>query len=295
MKVVKSILPNDGIVTIPRIHLFDEAAHVIIMEHCGEGILTLKQLMLQDPPPISIARDIGKGLGEFLGHLHTWGLDPDASNHAYFDTNQQGKTMSGFVTYGRLVSTLTGKDKLPALTDPSIEVPQSKIDIISGIATKTIDAVNTSHQTLTMGDFWPGNILVRLSAPSGESDLRSLERIYVLDWELSKPGLAGLDIGQFTAEMHLLRRFSPASDESVSTALSSFFKSYQASFPAVDEELARIAVVHVGAHLVAWTPRVPWGGKERTRQVVLEGVDCLVNGCQETRHWLEKSIVGPLL
>lgn len=292
MKAVKSILSDDAIATIPRIHLFDEAVHLIIMDDCGKSTLTLKQLMLQDPPPISIAHDIGKGLGEFLGRLHTWGVDPDASNHAYFDTNEQGKMVTGFVTYGRLVSTLSGKDNLSALTDPDLQIPQSKIDIISGIATKRINAVNTFHQTLTMGDFWPGNILVRLGE---ENDHRSLERIYVLDWELSKPGIAGLDVGQFTAEMHLLRRFSPAQDESVSAALSSFLKSYRASFSVVDEELARVAAVHVGAHLVTWTPRVPWGGKELTRQVVLEGTDYIVNGYQGTREWLEKSIVEPLL
>jgi len=147
--------------------------------------------------------------------------------------------------------------------------------------------------TLTMGDFWTGNIIVCLGDTNNDSQL-SLERVYVLDWELAKPGLAGLDVGQFCAEMHLLRRFSPLCDESVTTTLNAFFEAYRNEFE-VGVEIVKDAAVHVGAHLVAWTPRVPWGGKERTRDVVNEGVEYLVEGYTGTREWLGGSIVGPLL
>lgn len=91
MKSVKAILPSDAVVTVPTIHHFDDVAHVVIMDDCGIGALTLKQLMLENPPSLSVASTIGAGLGEFLGRLHKWGRDPQASNHAFFDTNQQGK------------------------------------------------------------------------------------------------------------------------------------------------------------------------------------------------------------
>jgi thiamine kinase-like enzyme len=161
------------------------------------------------------------------------------------------------------------------------------------LSSDKIHAINTSHQTLTMGDFWTGNIIVCLGDTNNDSQL-SLERVYVLDWELAKPGLAGLDVGQFCAEMHLLRRFSPLCDESVTTTLNAFFEAYRNEFE-VGVEIVKDAAVHVGAHLVAWTPRVPWGGKERTRDVVNEGVEYLVEGYTGTREWLGGSIVGPLL
>jgi len=247
MKSVRAILPADAVVTVPTIHYFDDVAHVVIMDDCGVGAVTLKQLMLENPPPVSVAKALGAGLGEFLGRLHVWGRDPQTSNHASFDQNQQGRTISGYIIYGRLVSTLTDKDNIPALSDPPLDIAQSKLDTISALSSEKIHAINTSHQTLTMGDFWPGNIMVSLN-PAGDS----LERAYVLDWEVSKPGVAGLDIGQFCAEILLLRRFSPACDTSVTTVLDAFLKTYRDA-AAVDVDVAKDAMVHVGAHLVAWT------------------------------------------
>jgi 5-methylthioribose kinase len=92
--------------------------------------------------------------------------------------------------------------------------------------------------------------------------------------------------------MHLLRRFSPASDKSVTTALNAFLQSYRDGFE-VDMEIAKDAVMHVGAHLVVWTPRVPWGDKQHTREVVNEGVEYLLGGYAAIHEWLGESLVGP--
>ncbi|KIM86901.1 hypothetical protein PILCRDRAFT_4159 [Piloderma croceum F 1598] len=45
-----SILPGDVVATVPTIHYFDDVAHVVIMDDCGAGVLTLKQLMIENPP-----------------------------------------------------------------------------------------------------------------------------------------------------------------------------------------------------------------------------------------------------
>lgn len=137
-----------------------------------------------------------------------------------------------------------------------------------------------------MGDFWPGNILV---TPTGDGG-----QIHILDWELAKPGLPGLDIGQFCAEMHLLRRFHPECADSASRTITTFLKAYGRAHTA-DTQLARTALVHWGAHLVAWTPRVPWGSKERTRDVVEEGAELLVEGYTGKEDWLKTSFIGPLV
>jgi 5-methylthioribose kinase len=108
MRFARATSSSNSLVTIPAIHHFDDIAHVVIMDDCGTGSLTLKQLMLTNPLSLSMANAVGKGLGEFLGRLHTRGLDTQASNHEFFDKNQQSKMMSGFVTYGQLMPTLTG-------------------------------------------------------------------------------------------------------------------------------------------------------------------------------------------
>ena len=140
--------------------------------------------------------------------------------------------MTGIITYCRPISTLTGKDTLLSFPNP-FQIPQSKISIISTIASNKITAIDSlsHHQTFTVGDYRPGNILARFSSTGGD-----LVRIYVLDWELSKLCLARLDVGQFTAETYLLHRFNPSS--SASTLLTYFLKSYHLS-ASPSEELAR--------------------------------------------------------
>ncbi|KAK0481571.1 hypothetical protein IW261DRAFT_1471342 [Armillaria novae-zelandiae] len=84
-----------------------------------------------------------------------------------------------------------------------------------------------------MGDFWPGNILVSLDENPRISDL-----------------------GQFCAELRLLGHFHPASAPATHDMTYSFLKAYS---PSKDISLARYVITHMGAHLVAWTPRIPWG------------------------------------
>ena len=120
----------------------------------------------------------------------------------------------------------------PVYPHPLPNLPIQNLHI-STIASNKITAIDSlsHHQTFTVGDYRPGNILAKFGSTGGD-----LERIYVLDWELSKLGLVGLDLGQFTARMHLLHRFNPSS--SASTLLTSFLKSYHLS-ASPSEELAR--------------------------------------------------------
>lgn len=140
-----------------------------------------------------------------------------------------------------------------------------------------------------MGDFWPGNIMVALDP----SDVNQLKRIYVLDWELAKTGLPGADIGQFCAEIHLLRRFEPITKASASWILSTFLKAYS-RVGKPDVQVCRHAMVHWGVHLAVWTPRIPWGGKTATRDAVEEGVGFLVGASSADEDWLRASDVGAL-
>ena len=264
-------LPKDSLVTVPAVHLFDDVANVIIMDDCGEGVKTLKQLMIDDPSSTDIARQIGAGLGDFLARFHSLGsADQDALD--YFDKNHQAKEISAWATYGRLIPTLKGENAPLSMKDPVLDIPSHDLDAIAQIATQTSSEVMTLKETLVMGDFWPGNILVVWT-----SDHSAVQKIYVLDWELVKPGIAALDLGQFLAEMHLLRRFRPHSAEASSAVASAFLETYKNVRGAGLDDLAKRAWVHVGAHLVAWTPRNDWGPKEMTRDVVMEGVGYLLS------------------
>lgn len=138
-----------------------------------------------------------------------------------------------------------------------------------------------------MGDFWPGNMMVSVEGGN-------LRNIYILDWELAKPGLPGVEIGQFCAEMHLLRRFDPFARAPASRILETFFEAYT-HYGKPDIQVVRDALVHLGSHLVVLTPRIPWGDKPSTRKVIQEGVRLLVGASSRDEDWLRDSIVGALV
>ncbi|OCH87464.1 hypothetical protein OBBRIDRAFT_796172 [Obba rivulosa] len=290
LRRVKEWLPQDSVVTVPQVHSFDEDANVIIMDDCGEDAVTLKQLLLTASPQPLLAKEIGMSLGAFIGSFHSRGSGDDACL-TFFDKYEMGKSMSAFITYGRLVSTLT-EGKLPALSDPPLDIPQDQLDRVAIIAKDTTHAMLTTRETLVMGDFWPGNMLVKLR-PGDDGEAR-LERIWVVDWEVAKPGLAGVEIGQICAELALVQRFSSEGREASKHILTALLRAYR-DVRTVGLDVARTALVHVGAHFVAWTPRVQWGDKETVREVVREGVEYLVNAPEAEEEYVRGSLLGELL
>jgi hypothetical protein len=134
MTRVKAWLPFDSIVTVPKVYKFDEENHVIIIKDCGEDTLTLKELLSQVKVSPDLADEIGMSIGRFLGLLHDWGRKNPDDILGMFEGNEQAKKMSAWVTYGRVVSTLQGKEGLPALSDPPINVSEQDLEIIGKVA-----------------------------------------------------------------------------------------------------------------------------------------------------------------
>ncbi|KAJ7762411.1 kinase-like domain-containing protein [Mycena maculata] len=283
-------LPADSPVRVPTVHLFDEENHILIMDDCGPAAATLKTLMLAGRITPVLADEIGSALGAFLSALHAWSTQPEnRAGVALFDGNTQAKGMSAWATYGRLVSTLSGADGLPKLV--GLQVSDEDMAVVSQIATemsRAMNAAETASSPLVMGDFWPGNIMVNLDADG------TLQRIDVLDWELVKPGLAGLDIGQFCGEMHQTRKCYPQYAEAATRTVEALLATY-ARGSGGDAAIAKDALVHCGVHLVVWTPRTPWADEERTKEVVREGLGFLVGGFVGTADALKTSWVAPLV
>lgn len=148
LKRVTTWLPADSVVTVPKVHFFDQDMHIIIMDDCGSDAIMLKQLMQENKVSPVLAEMIGTSLGQFLGTLHKWGKD--ASLLQFFDANEQAKKMSAWVTYGRLVSTLSGKDNLPALNEPPLAVPEEKLSIISKLADETSREMTSKPDTASL-------------------------------------------------------------------------------------------------------------------------------------------------
>jgi 5-methylthioribose kinase len=279
LRQVRSWNAADAVVTVPDVHYYDKGANVIIMDDCGEDAVNLKMLI-----QIALASAIGNALGEFLGQLHTRGREIGSSLTSSKD-NRQAREVYAMANYGRLIPTVTGT----ALINPPLDIPSANLDVLRDLATETAKIIETSRETFTMGDFWPGNIMISLGKDMDGSP--RLERIYVVDWELARLGSPAFDLGQFFAEMNLLRRFHTKCVAETSAVIQAFLATYR-RVAAVDNAFARLVLVHIGAHLVCWTPRIPWGDKGRTKQVVAEGLGYLLQGYSGS---LDHSPVAPLL
>lgn len=126
-------------------------------------------------------------------------------------------------------------------------------------------------------------------------DQGQLKNIMVVDWEMARIGLPGMEVGQFAAEIFFCGRFHPdVCTETSKAVLESFFSLYASNFT-VTEELARRALVHFGTHLAVIGPTVGWGEKNISREVALEGAKAIVEAHGANMEELKKSFVGGLL
>ena len=135
--------PN-SIATVPKVHLFDESSHVIIMDDSGVDSINLKTFMQQGKATLPMAEQIGSAIGEFIGGMHKWGRGNAEVLNAVRG-NQQAKAMSTWAYYGRLVSTLKGLDAegvlIPKLSSPSLEIGRSDMEVVEKVAEETTKAM----------------------------------------------------------------------------------------------------------------------------------------------------------
>ena len=119
---------SDSIVTAPAVYLLDEESHALIIEDTGPDTRTLKEILIDETLPRPLLEDIGTALGRFIGNVHGWNERPDV-DLSLFANYQVGRSLS--VTYGRVVSTLTGKDDIPYLDSPCLDIPEKKLSNIT--------------------------------------------------------------------------------------------------------------------------------------------------------------------
>ncbi|KAJ8084631.1 hypothetical protein PM082_003405 [Marasmius tenuissimus] len=274
LKHVHALTPAGSLVTAPRVSHFDDKENVIIMDDCGANSITLKQFMVDGRCTPALAEKIGDALGKFLGGLHhTWGKKGVSGPLEVLKGHDQAKQISAWAVYGRIVGTVTGEDPHSSVASNPPEVGEDDLKELQQISKETYDAMMSAETEFVMGDFWTGNILLDLA--EGDTDVN---HIFVVDWEAANPGLQGRDVGQFCAEVDLVRRFHPSNSSASSNMIASFYRAYSSLHEPKDAGLYRTAIVQWGAHLVAWTPRVAWGSPEETRKVVQDGVGIMLDG-----------------
>ena len=137
-----------------------------------------------------------------------------------------------------------------------------------------------------MGDLWHGNILV---------DAHQLPlHFYILDWELTRTGLPGSEIGLFCANLELFLRGNQPISGPVSVIIQGFIDAYS-RISNQDACLGQDALAHWGIINVFWAPRDPplAGDRELVHELVREGVQFTVQS--RDKDFLAQSPVSGLL
>ena len=298
LRGVRAWLPPDASVTVPAVHHFDPAMHAVIMDDAGLSTAPLKAALLAGHIPASRAAALGTALGQFLRALHTWGRSTEAGRRLRdaLGANVFARDIYALVTYGRLGATLRtpgaaagAEEPLPALGDEPLGVPEETLRIVEALAERRGAQVrDVRGETLVMGDFWPGNVLVGVGEASKEES-----QTLVVDWEIARPGLPGVDVGQFCAELATLLCLHPEGADAAGEVLKNFVHVYFAGDVGPEAaETRRVALGHFGVHLAVWTPRAEWTAEvQAKRALVMHGVKCLVEGADPDRIWTDEELV----
>ena len=276
---VRTLLPENALVTVPRLFHYDSVEHALIMEDSGPRSRTLKAHLL-DPTTVITPDDaarLGTAIGYFLSVLHIEG-STDRELMDCVATNEEGKRLCALLSYDEL----DGKLRDMGAAGPS----EQELEEIRQLSEETSKMMMEADTVFTMGDFWTGNMIVRTD------DSGRIIKAFVVDWEVCKPGLPYLDFGQFLAEMHCLRFFYPHSTDNVNNVLQAYSTEYRRRF-AVDDNYVRRALGHVGSHLIAWTRFVPdWKPEERVVEARQAGAQYLLKCARGETGWLRESIIG---
>ncbi|KAH9965132.1 kinase-like domain-containing protein [Lactifluus volemus] len=299
-RVRTSLSSDTHRVTVPAVHLFDATARAIIMDDAGAHAVPLKAALLAGHSTVAAAAAaIGTRLGKFLRALHDQGR-ADRSLPGAFEGWTFAREVAAFITYGRLGDTLRtpGHDDqlVSVLGDEPLGVSEDTLRVVEALAELRMAQIRRElcdDDTLVMGDFWPGNILV-CDSEDKENSAVDGGRLMVVDWEIARPGLAGMDVGQFCAELATVRQLRPERAEAAGEILKHFVRAYFAGEVGSSEveETRRVALGQFGVHLAVWTPRTGWNaGVEATRKVVLNGVERLVQGADAQRIWTDEELV----
>lgn len=275
MDKMQELLPPNSLARVPKIYLHDEANNIIIMEDAGVNAVNLKELLRRScPPSMETGAAIGWALGEFIAKVHVWGKSDQGQEFLdVLDGHPQARGICAWATYGRLVDTIVGKsesESIPLIHDPPLEVTSEELEKISKFAEGGVEEIRSSRETMTMGDFWPGNVLVDVD--QGADGSEKLLKLLVVDWELARPGVAAFDVGQFQAEIVTVRHFNPVCGPASEALDAAFLDGYLSIEPGLDKQKA---AQHLATHLVIWTARVGWEPAEKTRELVEHGLSSI--------------------
>ncbi|KAF2128403.1 kinase-like protein [Dothidotthia symphoricarpi CBS 119687] len=263
-------LPNST-VHVVRLLKYDKGEKLLAIEDGGDQ--NLKDAYTNSNLDVpGIARE----LGQWLAALHICSRETSLALSSH-ETNVRGNNPVGLSIYRHSYSNLhTALKKYGYDTKLAERINEDFGSLIA-----------TDDECICHGDFWPGNVLVRLNdIPDGKpADLT------IVDWEMVRRGTSATDVGQFAAEAFLLDRFRGGRGLRPAF-LRAYIMARESDGMQIGKTWVKRMVVHWAVHVAFWPTRVEWTDEESTRKLVDLGVavlDDVLDG-----EW-EKVMKSPLL
>jgi len=282
-KLALQNIPSTDIIKVPRLYFEDEPQHVLIMEDAGSDVATLKNLLLQ---PVNqndgvLLALVGKYLGEWLAHLHSWGTSPENLSDFEQPYARIAWASRAFMGYDHVASNSEQRYSDPRKkllaramypNRPDYIISEEKSARLATLINDADYSIRTDTTTVLMGDFLGSNILVKKRKHQLDYDdeevqsTKSLEAIYIVDWELIHVGKPARDIATLCAELVVSAQFVEYGPGRV--MLREFIKGYQAIGEINQSDLMLYTAFGIGMHVCTkqWAQdqmmleRVGWKG-----------------------------------
>ena len=266
------MIEKNSLVAVPSVYHYDPTANVLIMQDVG-SIPTLHALLRDNPlPPVPMVEEIGTELAAFIAGIHNWGRDNQGAR-ASLSQNLVGRTATRKLCYETLV---------PKAANSGVDDP-----LLQQVVAALSEEVMSSEETLVMGDFWTANILVDVQET--RAGLRSLKKIWVIDWESCRYGSPAADIASFAGDSYLVARFH---DHDLGETLRHSFLETYAGLAKVDP--FRVAL-GLGAHWIMWTDGLGEQEEGGTRECIDKGVEYIHRAWEKSAEWISLSLVKELV
>ncbi|KAH8724807.1 kinase-like domain-containing protein [Phaeosphaeriaceae sp. PMI808] len=260
-----------------QVHSYDSTNKLLRISDGGHQ--NLKEAYTE--PTIDI-RDVATNLANWLATLHT------TSRTTAIQVPTQGKTIG---PDNNTIAVNVYRYSYNNLHAAFAKFNQDS-DLAHRINSTFGSLLATDNECLCHGDFWPGNVLVRINAENAPD-------LAIVDWEISRRGTSATDVGQFAAEAFLLDRFRGGRDMR-RHFLDAYLRARMRGGDGgkgVGKEWVRRVAVHWAVHVAFWPTRVEWCDEGETRKLVDIGVEvmrCVLESDWEKlmKSWLFVNVQG---
>ncbi|KAH7074676.1 kinase-like domain-containing protein [Paraphoma chrysanthemicola] len=259
--------------SVSAVHMFDydSAAKLLTMEDGGES--NLKEAYTESGLDINSVAD---DLAAWLANLHTRTRDFSLRLEAQASSSQNNNNPIAVAIYRHSYQNL--------------HHALAKFGFDTALANRINEEYGSrlaqDDECVVMGDFWPGNVLVKPSDVESSSG-STHSNLTIVDWEMVRRGTSATDVAQFAAEAFLLDTFR-GNRGLREQFLTAYFRA-RGDDPRVNREWIKRLAVHWAVHVAFWPTRVHWTDDAGTKKLVETGINVLKAVIDDDMEFVAKS------